>query len=133
MSKNKITAIIIAVILAIIAGITGANININLENEKINAEIEYAEENIPVVVEDDMGEIIEINEIQGEEIKTVEEVDGGMFEDADTGVSTLEGDYEDLGWAEWYPTETPEAFKNATLGRCIYGSNRFGAQCVSIS
>lgn len=132
MSKNKITAIIIAVILAIIAGITGANININLENEKINAEIEYAEENIPVVVEDDMGEIIEINEIQGEEIKTVEEVDGGMFEDADTGVSTLEGDYEDLGWSEWYPTDTPEAFKNATLGRCVYGNNRFGAQCVSL-
>jgi len=133
MKKGRISAMVIAVIIAIIAGITGATININLENEKINANIEYAEEQIPTIVEDDMGEIIEINEIEGEEIKTVEEVDGGLFEDENTGVSTLEGDYEDLGWAEWYPTETPEAFKNATLGRCIYGSNRFGAQCVSLS
>ena len=47
----------------------------------------------------------------GETIPTVEKVDGGMFEDQTTGVSTVEGDYEDLGWSEWYPTETPEVRK----------------------
>lgn len=134
MKKGKLSAMIIAVIIAIIAGITGATLNINLENEKINATIEYAEEQIPTIVEDDMGEIIEINEIEGEEIKTIEEVDGGFFEDSENGVSTLEGDYEDLGASiELFNTSTPEAFKNATLGRCVYANNRWGAQCVSLS
>ena len=58
-----------------------------------------------------------------------------MFQDKDTGLSvtTVEGQYSDLGWSEWYPTDTPEAFKNATLGHCVYANNYFGAQCVSLS
>lgn len=124
-----------AAIVAIAAGITGATINLNIENGKINANIIYSQEEIPALVEGDRGEIYETTTIDGEEIPTVEEVDGGMFKDKDTGVSvtTTNGQYSDLGWSEWYPTDTPEAFKNATLGHCIYANNYWGAQCVSLS
>ena len=120
---------IIAIIVAIIAAITGATININVENGKYNAAIEYSEEQQPAMVEGDQGEVR-----PEESIQTVEEVDGGMFEDNETGTSLLEGDYEDLGAAiETFDVSTPNAFRNATLGKCIYANNRYGAQCVSLA
>ena len=133
MSKNKIITIIVIAILAIAGAITGATININVEEGKYNASIEYTENEIPALLEDDRGEFIETTEFDGENIPTVEEVDGGLFEDATTGVSITEGDYDDLGWAEWYNTATPEAFKNDTIGKCVYANNRYGAQCVSLA
>ena len=134
-SNVNLRALIVLVVAAICAGIAGVGININIsQTEKgYTAEIELSEEQVPAVLEGDMGEYVEVKEIDGEEIPTVEEVDGGLFEDEVTGVSTLEGEYDDLGWAEWYPTDTPEAFKNATLGRCISAGNRWGSQCVSLS
>lgn len=128
MKKSTIIALVVAIALAIVGAITGASVNINIENEKYNASIKYSEEPQPAYVEDDKGEIV-----QEEAIPTVEEVDGGKFEDETTGVSTVEGEYEDLGWSEWYPTETPQAFRNATLGKCIIANNYYGAQCVSLS
>lgn len=124
---------IIGVIIAIVAAITGATININLENGKLDANIIYSEEVIIPEMEGDQGEIIEVKEVNGEEIKTVEEIDGGKFEDITTGVSVTEGDYEDLGWSETYNVSSPEAFKNDTLGKCIIANNRYGAQCVSLA
>lgn len=108
---------------------TGATVNIKIDEQKYNATIEYSEEQKPAIVEDDQGEIKE-----EEAIPTVEEVDGGRFEDAFTGLSTLEGEYEDLGATiETFDVSTPEAFKNATLGHCVYANNKFGAQCVSLA
>lgn len=143
MSKKLKTtiAIIAIVIIGVLAGV-GINININQNGEaevttdasKVEAEIEYAPEQRPAVIEGDRGEIIETTEVDGEEIPTVEEVDGGLFEDANTGLSAGEGEYEDLGAAiETFDTSSPEAFKNATIGRCIYANNKFGAQCVSLA
>lgn len=128
MKKHNITTLITIVILAIIAGITGAVVNINIEQGKVNASIEYSADEKPALIEDDRGEIVE-----EKDIPTVEEVDGGKFEDITTGVSITEGEYADLGWAETYNVSSPEAFKNDTLGKCIYANNRFGAQCVSLS
>lgn len=128
MKKATVSAIIVT-ILAMIAAITGATININIEQDKYNATIEYSEEAQPAMVEDDLGEIVE-----EEAIPTVEEVDGGKFEDETTGVSTLEGEYEDLGAAiETFDVSSPVAFRNATLGKCVYANNKWGAQCVSLS
>ena len=142
MSKKlkTILAVVVIAVIAVLAGV-GINININHEGEAdvnvapsaVEAEIEYAPEQIPAVLEGDKGQVVEATEVDGEEIPTVEEVDGGLFEDEVTGVSTVEGDYEDLGWAEWYPTDTPEAFKNATIGKCIRAGNKYGSQCVSLS
>lgn len=134
--KTGLISVLVLAIAAIAAALTGVGVNMSLypSGEGYSAEIQFSEEQIPATVEDDMGEIIEVNEIEGEEIPTVEEVDGGQFEDADTGVSTLDGEYEDLGAAiEIVDASSPEAFKNATLGRCLYGNNRFGAQCVSLA
>lgn len=132
-SKSKWIAGGIAAIVAAAAAITGATININLEQGKVNASIIYSQEQEPADIIDDKGEVFQTTEYNGEGIPTVEEVDGGMFEDKDTGVSLIDGIYSDLGWSEWYPTDTPEAFRDATLGHCIYANNRFGAQCVSLS
>lgn len=133
-SNKGIWGIIGIALACIAAAITGAVVNINIENGKINATVTYAEEEIPATITDDKGEVIETTEYNGEQIPTVDEVDGGMFEDKDTGLSSREGDYEDLGAViETFPTSTPEAFRDATLGLCVYASNKFGAQCVSLS
>ena len=118
---------------AIAVAITAGAMKINIENGKINAVIEYSPEQIPSVIVDDQGATEEITEIDGETIPTVEEVDGGLFEDITTGLSVTEGEYSDLGWAETYNVSTPEAFRNDTLGKCIYANNKFGAQCVSLA
>ena len=128
MKKSTIIALVIAIVLAIAGAITGATVNINIEQDKYNATIEYSDEAQPAMVEDGLGEIVE-----EEAIPTVEEVDGGKFEDETTGVSVVEGEYDDLGWSEWYPTDTPQAFKNATLGKCVIANNIYGAQCVSLA
>ena len=135
MNKKIIGCAIGGVLLAAGAAISGAIVNINIENGKFNASIIYSEEEAPAVIEGDRGEVYESTTIDGEVIPTVEEVDGGMFEDKDTGMSatTIDGEYTDLGWSEWYPTTTPEAFKDATIGRCIYANNYWGAQCVSLA
>lgn len=111
-----------------IAGLTGAGINISIENGKYNAEIEYAEEEIPALMQDDQGELF-----TDDSIPTVEEVDGGLFEDEFTGVSIIDGEYADLGWSEIYDVSSPNAFKNDTIGKCIVANNRYGAQCVSLA
>lgn len=133
MPKSKIIAFATTIVAIIVCAILGVTLNIRIsekENEtKIEAIIEYSEEAQPAMVEDDLGEIVE-----EEAIPTVEEVDGGKFEDETTGVSTLEGDYEDLGAAiETFDVSSPVAFRNATLGKCVYANNKWGAQCVSLS
>lgn len=88
---------------------------------------------LPAFIVDDRGEVIETTEYNGMEIPTVDEVDGGLFEDEDE-TSSNDGEYDDKGAViETYPTSTPEAFRDATLGLCVYASNKFGAQCVSLS
>lgn len=107
----------------------GVTIKINSETgEVIINPVQYSEEQIPAFIEDDKGEVIEV-----EGIPTVEEVDGGLFEDKDTGLSTAEGEYEDLGWSETFNVSSPEAFKNDTLNKCIVANNKWGAQCVSLA
>lgn len=133
-SKIKWIAGGIATLVALAAAITGATININLENGKVNASITYSQEQEPADLVNDQGEVVQTTEYNGEQIPTVDEVDGGMFEDADTGVSVIEGEYADLGATiETFDVSTPEAFKNATLGKCVYANNRWGAQCVSLA
>lgn len=101
--------------------------------ESVNAEINFSDKNLPALIENDQGEVEEINTIEGEEIPTVEEVDGGLFEDITTGTSVTKGEYHDLGWAEEYDVSSPTAFKNATIGKCIVANNIYGAQCVSLA
>ena len=121
----------IAIILLIIGAITNANIEPEVIEdvvETVETNYKLSENPVPAYIQDDRGGITEDNSIP-----TFEEVDGGQFEDKDTGVSIVEDQYNDLGWSEWYDTSTPEAFKNATLNRCIIANNYYGAQCVSLA
>lgn len=119
MKKATVSAIIVT-ILAMIAVITGATININIEQDKYNATIEYSEEAQPAMVEDDRGEVIE-----EEAIPTVEEVDGGKIID-----ECPEGEEEcGLGRYIYAPTETFKAFKDYTLNKCWNVDGYAGAQC----
>lgn len=89
--------------------------------------ITLGEEPTITEVENDLGEITE------ETYPTVEEVDGGKFEDIENGISLTEGQYADLGAIESVDTSSPNAFKNSTLGRCIRANNIYGSQCVSLA
>ena len=129
--KSLVRATLIGIVALLLAGVIGVGVKINIEETEqgYSAEIEFSEEQIPATIVDDQGELVE-----DDEIPTVEEVDGGLFEDESTGLSANEGEYEDLGaYIETFDTSTPEAFKRATLGRCVYASNKWGAQCVSLS
>lgn len=143
--KNKTWAIatgIVIAVLAIIGAAVGVNSNVAVQTTeegatKIEATIEYSGGHSPAVVESDDGNLeLENGELvesdQGnlkidDDIPTVESVDGGQFEDVEG-----DGEYEDRGWSENYDTSSIEAFKNATLGKCIIANNVYGAQCVSL-
>ena len=116
--------LILPVLLAIIAGL-GATTIIKLNENKITLEIQYAEENQPVYT--DIGDV-------GEEVPTIEEIDGGgLFKDL-MNVDNAEPDlYYELGSIEDVDTSSVEAFKASTMGRCIIASNYWGAQCVSLA
>lgn len=120
----------LAVILTIIGIINNNKPSEIIENvvDTIETNYKISENPVPAYIQDDRGGITE-----DPSIPTMEEVDGGQFEDKDTGVSTTEGQYNDLGWTEWYDTSTPEAFKNATLNKCIVANNYYGSQCVSLA
>ena len=120
----------LTVILVIIGIINNNKPSEIIENvvDTIETNYKISENPVPAYIQDDRGGITEDNSIP-----TMEEVDGGQFEDKDTGVSIVEDQYNDLGWSEWYDTSTPEAFKNATLNRCIIANNYYGAQCVSLA
>ena len=95
---------------------------------KIESTYKISDTPVPAFFQNDKGELTE-----DFSIPTMEEVDGGQFKDKDTGVSTTEGEYHDLGWSEEFDTSTPKAFTDATLGRCIIANNYYGAQCVSLA
>lgn len=97
-------------------------------SETVETNYKISESPVPGYIQNDQGGITE-----DASIPTMEEVDGGQFEDKDTGISTTEGTYQDLGWSETYDVSSPEAFKNATLNKCIIANNYYGAQCVSLA
>lgn len=134
---KKIIGAIVALILGVLCGV-GVHIVVTPESE-VKTEIEIKPSTTKLVesaeeatteVENDQGELTE------GVFPTYEEVDGGQFEDAFTGISsalTTDVYYKDLGWSETYNVSSPEAFKNDTLGKCIIANNIYGAQCVSLS
>lgn len=134
MSKKLIGYIIGgAVILA--AAITGAAVNINIENGKVKSEIIYSTEDVtPTLtegiegVESGQGEVT----VDGEGIPTVESVDatGPQVNPEDEEVECPEG--EECGRGAAYPyvdTSTAQAFINATLGGCYNVDGYYDEQC----
>lgn len=144
MKRMEATVLIGAVITLIVAALLGVTVNLTFDatgevevktlEGPAQITIEYAEEQIPATVEDDLGEIIETNKAGSEEILTVEEIDGGgMFSDLKEATEQADEYYYDAGAIESVDTSSFEAFKNATIGRCIIANNYYGAQCVSLA
>lgn len=132
----KILGVVVAGLLLVGAGY-GVNFLVRPTEEgepKVEIEVKTntssmvkSEEDVTTLIENDRGELEE------ETLPTYEEIDGGAFEDKDTGLSLVEGEYAELGAIEVVDTDTPDAFRDSTYGRCIIANNRFGAQCVSLA
>jgi hypothetical protein len=122
--KNKI----LFFIAMLACGLLGAGVDIAIRPTEngitVDASytLELSKEHVTGLIENDLGEIIE-----DDNIPTVEEVDGGPFKE------DLDPEAGDKGEVETFDVSSPEAFKNATLGRCIISGNIYGAQCVSLA
>lgn len=135
MSK-KLIGCAVGIVALIAAAITGAVVNINIENGKIKSEIIYSQDfQVPEVtdgldkVEYGQGEV----KVEGETIPTVESVDATgpqVNPEDETPTECPEG--EECGRGAAYPyvdTSTPQAFINATLGGCYNVDGYFDEQC----
>ena len=127
---------IIGIIIAIVAAITGAAVNISIENGKVNANITYSDEAKPAEIMEGLSDIeygqgeVKVN---GEIIPTVEEVDAtGPQVNPEDEAPTDCPEGEECGRGAAYPyvdTSTPQAFLNATLGGCYDIDGHYNEQC----
>lgn len=135
--NEKIKKLIATVIILIVGSLLGVGVTLTVkpgEDPEVEVlqnptTIEFSGEDVPAIIENDKGELVE-----DDTIETVESIDGGRFEDKDMGISDISEDqYADLGAIEEVDTATPEAFRDSTFGRCIIANNIYGAQCVSLA
>lgn len=147
--ENKWIVIILSTVLLAIGLVAGAAVlNTTVKNGG-SAKIEYSDENHKASItlgdeandpdseEFGLGEAGE--EVEIDDIPTVEEVnvDGPVMDvDAGDGVSIVEcpeGEECGLGAFIYAPTETPSAFKNYVLGKCLNTDGAYGAQCWDLT
>lgn len=131
--KKKLIGYIIGGVAVLAGAISGAVVNITIENGKTSATITYAEEaTTPELtqgldgIEYGQGEI----KADGEEIKTVEAVESNGPVTEVNNENCPEG--EECGRGAYVPEldiSSPQAFANQTLGVCIDVDGYFGAQC----
>lgn len=130
--KKPIAQLIITFLLIVASIILGYfNISLNVQlSEKENQEA------VEVVI--DSSSTLELSEKQ--EIKTeletedgeVEVIQAPVVDMVDGGEIQVVEDELDLGRGEYYPFETPQEFRDATLGICIDLDSRWGSQCVDL-
>ena len=130
--KINVVSAILSVILLILSGVFGfSNISLtarvkDLEGNDVDitvkntGEIILSSEQKPALIVNEEGDETKVN------LPTVEEVDGGE-------IITGDNFTENNGKGEVLPVETPLIFSEATLGKCIYQNNVYGAQCVSLA
>ena len=123
-SWKGLLALIATILLSIAAG-AGIGITINSTEdgdiviESNFSQIELSETQVPALIETDEGEI----EV---EVPTVEEVDGNQFAtECEEGM--------DCGRGAYYPTESPTAFRDAIIGKCVYSDSAYGSQCWDLA
>lgn len=116
---------LLAPLILAIAGGLGLTFAITTNQGKLEVKIDYAPTQ---VITGDEGAY------EGDEIPTVDEIDGGgMFQDTTNVDGAKPALYYELGSMEQVDTSSAEAFKRSTLGRCIVANNYYGAQCVSLA
>ena len=109
-------------IIATVLGVFGGSIittNIKVEDGVVEIDtrvsIQLAEEQVPAVLETLEGNVEELP------LPTVEEIDSNTLIDEENL---------DFGQGEYHDISSPEAYKNAVLGKCIDLDGKYGAQCV---
>lgn len=128
--KSAIVSCIILLIGSIILGYFNVQLNVQLSDKENQEQIEVIIDTASKIELADNQEIetileTEDGEIEVESLPVVDMVDGGE-------IQVVEDDL-DLGKGEFYPFETPQEFKDATLGKCIDLDGKWGAQCVDLA
>lgn len=128
--RKRVIAGLVAAGLAVVAGITGAAININFNKDK--ATITFAQDMDAEIiegidnVESGQGEV----KVEGEGIKTVEAIESNGPVTEVNNTNCPEG--EECGRGASFPQldiSSPQAFANDTLGKCIDVDGYYGSQC----
>lgn len=117
----------------------GGSANIEYSDEQHKATITIGEDDITNEDSDEhgLGEVGE--EVEKDEVPTVEEIDSegpSVDVNAEEGVSLTEcpeGEECGLGAYIYAPTETPSAFKNYTINKCLNTDGAYGAQCWDLA
>ena len=135
--KTNLKGLVVVVLALLLAGLTGAVININIEptTDEYTAEIEYSEEQVPAEITNETDvEQVESGQggatLDGEAIPTVESVESNGPVEKVGDEECPEG--EECGRGAAYPkidVSSPQAFANATIGQCINVDGHYGAQC----
>ena len=116
--RNLIVKTIIPAILTLLVGF-GIHVAIS-QNEKgevvidIGAKIELAQEQVPSLIETPEGETV----IDAPTVEIVE------------SKQTIDDSKLDFGRGEYHDISSPEAYKNAVLGKCVDLDGMYGSQCV---
>lgn len=117
---------------AVSAFLAACNINLNLKVTDLENE-----DALEIII--DQGGAIELAEDQTvltkieTEDETIEVLQAPVVEIVDGGEIQVVEEELDLGKGEYYPYDTPQAFRDATLGKCIDLDGKYGAQCVDLS
>ena len=121
---SKIKKLIGALVIVIVAVLTGATIAVNVSNGVPTISIQYSEAEVPTLVEAENGQVEEI------EAPTVEAVDSKIV----TGEECPE-DSEECAKGAWLPSidiSTYNSFKNSVIGQCIDFDGAYGSQCYDL-
>lgn len=128
LSKLSVKSVILFIATILVGVLIGGGIGLTIApNEQgdvvIESEysIELAEEQVPAIIETEDGEIEIISAPTVDMIDSQQVIDEEALEELD------------LGQGAWYDISSPEAYKNATLGKCIDMDGKYGAQCVDLS
>lgn len=117
---QKIVALLAVLIVGLLGG-WGLTAVYNPNEKTIELEtnsIELAPEQVEATVTTESGEEEVVD------IPTVEEV---------TSNQVIEEDTPDEGLGEYHDTSSPQAYKNATLGKCTDVDGKYGAQCFDLA
>lgn len=114
---KSVVAFIITLVVGLLSG--GVFVSLTSDGEIVvqPATIELSEEQVPAIIETEDGEVEVI------EAPTVESIDGNQL--LNEG-----GDY---GRGEYHDTSSPQAYKEATYGKCIDVDGHYGAQCFDLA
>lgn len=125
--RKNIKPITLAVCLLLFGGMLDATIRLTFWKDDEKAEItlstdysiELSEEQVPALVEKEDGQLEEIS------APTVEEIDGEQ-------VLAPEDELPELGQGATYDTSSPQAFADATYGKCLDMDGYYGSECVDL-